>query len=516
MRRELRAALRSMGLTAVIAGLAPGTAPAHGFGQRYDLPVPLSLYVAGAGAVVALSFVAIGVFVRGAPDLRHYPRLNLLRWRAGRALVHPAVLLPVKVASAALFALVVAAGLVGDPGPDENLAPTLVWVVWWVGLAYVSALLGNVWTLINPWKIVFGWVEGLYRQLGIQGDLSFRHPYPRRLGAWPGLLLFLAFAWVELVYADAGVPARIAQLAIVYSLVTWGGMLLYGKEEWLRHGEAFSLAFGLLARFAPTELRVTGPSVCDDCPVECRDMDGQCIGCGDCFRRAPPGQRELNLRPPAVGLLRNEAVSPSLMLFVVLLLSAVTFDGFTATPLWSDIVRSLLDILPGPTAVGSLGLVLFPALFVGVYLAIAALMAAASGRRLPAADMASRFVFSLIPIALAYHLAHFLSFLLIQGQLVIPLASNPFGFGWDLFGTADYRVNIAVINARFAWFAAVAAIVTGHVVAVYLAHVIAIRTLRERIPALRSQYPMLLLMVGYTMVSLWILAQPIVETASNG
>jgi len=167
-------------------------------------------------------------------------------------------------------------------------------------------------------------------------------------------------------------------------------------------------------------------------------------------------------------------------------------------------------------AVGTAGLVAFPVLFVGVYLGFAALMAAASGYQLPVSDMARAFVFSLVPIALAYHLAHFLSFLAIQGQLLIPLASDPFGFGWDLFGTAAYKVNIAVVNARFAWFTAVAAIVVGHIIAVYLAHVIALRTLRDHRPALRSQYPMLALMVGYTMISLWILAQPIVETGTKG
>jgi hypothetical protein len=166
--------------------------------------------------------------------------------------------------------------------------------------------------------------------------------------------------------------------------------------------------------------------------------------------------------------------------------------------------------------VGTLGLVAFPALFIAVYLGFSGLMATASGYRLPLGIMARAFVFSLIPIALAYHLAHYLSFLLIQGQLIIPLGSDPFGSGWNLFGTADYEINIAIVNAKFAWFTSIVAIVVGHITAVYLAHAIALRTLKERKPALESQYPMLFLMVGYTMVSLWILAQPIVETARKG
>jgi hypothetical protein len=139
------------------------------------------------------------------------------------------------------------------------------------------------------------------------------------------------------------------------------------------------------------------------------------------------------------------------------------------------------------------------------------LMAVVSGKRLSAARLAQAFTFSLVPIAIAYHMAHYFSFLLIHGQRLVPLLSDPLGIGWDLFSTAAYRINIGIVGARFAWYSAVIAIVLGHVIAVSLAHLIAMRLLRDRTMALRSQYPMLVLMVGYTIVSLWILAQPIVE-----
>jgi len=125
--------------------------------------------------------------------------------------------------------------------------------------------------------------------------------------------------------------------------------------------------------------------------------------------------------------------------------------------------------------------------------------------------LAKAFVFSLIPIALAYNFAHFLSFLLIQGQQIIPLASDPFGAGWDLFGTADYVIDIGVINARFVWFFSVAVIVAGHVIAVYLSHIRAGQLFSDRSLVVRSQLPMLGLMVLYTVVSLWIVSRPIVE-----
>ncbi len=123
-----------------------------------------------------------------------------------------------------------------------------------------------------------------------------------------------------------------------------------------------------------------------------------------------------------------------------------------------------------------------------------------------------QFVLSLVPIAIAYHLAHYLSYLLIQGQAIIPLASDPLGFGWNLLGTADRAPDIGIVDAGFVWNTCVIAIVGGHIAAVLVAHVTALRVFGDARAATRSQYPLVALMVGYTMLSLWVLSQPIVET----
>ena len=137
-------------------------------------------------------------------------------------------------------------------------------------------------------------------------------------------------------------------------------------------------------------------------------------------------------------------------------------------------------------------------------------MSRSVGRTLGALPIARTFAYSLLPIALAYNIAHFITLLLIQGQLVAPLASDPFGFGWNLLGTADYKIQIGIINAWFLWYLSIGLIVAGHILAVYLSHLVSIRNFESRARALDSQYPMLALMVIYTVVSLWIIAQPIV------
>lgn len=493
-----------------------GTAGAHGFGQRYDLPVPLGLWIAGAAAAVIFSFVAIGLFMRWRPSGTRYPRFNLLRWPIGRVIAARRTRLVAQVFSVALLLLVIATGLFGDQTPTRNLAPTAIWIVWWVGLAYLSALLGNIWAVINPWATIFAWVEAAARRWPrAPGSLGVR--WPARLGTWPAIVLFAAFAWTELVFSGRAMPNLLARLVIGYSVLTWAAMFLVGRTVWLQNGDPFAVAFGLLARFAPTEIR-SGGRMCPPPGREASDGGENCMNCTGCFDRAPPAEREWNLRPFGVGLLRTSDITPSMVVFVLLMLSTVTFDGFTATPLWATVENALYNALPGPGAtrlavIGTAGLALFAVAFIAVYRCFAWWMAVAAGGELTAATTARRFVLSLVPIAIAYHLAHYLTYLLIQGQLIIRLGSDPFGFGWNLLGTAHYRPDIGIVGARFAWYLAVIAIVLGHVVAVAVAHTVALREYSTRRAALRSQLPMLVLMVGYTMVSLWIIAQPIVEAS---
>ena len=492
-------------LAALLAtALASTSASAHGFGDRYDLPVPLSAYLGGAGAAVVFSFVVIGVFVRGPRGLKT-PRFNLLRWRAGRALAHPVVLETVRAISVALFAAYLVGGLFGNQDPDENLVPTMTWIVFWVGIAYVSAFVGNIWALINPWKVLFGYAERAYDRL-VGGSLSLHEPYPERLGAWPAVVLFFLFAWIEVAYPDSGVPRNVTVLVLGYTAITFAGMWWFGRDVWLKNGEAFSIALSYLAAFSPTEVRVRAR---DGVAGEANDYEA--------YAEAPAGQRECNLRPWGAGLLSGGMPTLSHAVLLLLMLSSVTFDGFAETPEWTRILirwQSSFSFLGlhAFTGITTVGLIVAPFLFFGVFAVTAKVMGLLARSSLSIAELVRVFALSLVPIALAYHVAHFFSFLVIQGQRIPALASDPFGWGWDLFGTAGVSIDVGVVNARFVWALSVAAIVIGHVVAVYVAHVYAMRTFPTNAAAVRSQYPMLFLMVGYTMVSLWIVAQPIVLT----
>ena len=472
--------------------------------------MPLGLYLAGAGAAVAFSFVDRDL-LRDIAWTRAYPRLNLLRYPLGRLMAHPLLLFVLKLAAVLLFALVVAAGFLGNQQPLRNIAPTAVWVVWWVGLAVVSAFVGDLWALINPWRTLFAWAEA-----STAASAAARCPSAcatlEALGVWPAVVLLL-LAWLELAFPGSALPANLARMAVGYSVITWTGMPC-SRERWLRHGEVFALFFGLLARFAPLEIRVSEPRLCDACGLGCRDLDRDCINCATCFESAGAAERQWALRPYAMGLLRNEPGSTSMVAFVLLVMAAVLFDGLLATPPGgrSRTGSSPCSLRPKTFFRWSRG----PSGWSGCGWCSLAPMRRSAGSwpRRPRAGSppalspgGSSSPSSRSPSPITWRTIELPPD---PGQYAIPLASDPFGRGWDLFGTAGYRVDLTVVGARFAWYLAVIAIVVGHIVAVFLAHVQAMVILPERRPALRSQVPMTALMVAFTVISLSILAEPIV------
>lgn len=472
VRRQL---LRNALLATVAAW--PLSAHGHAFGARYDLPLPLGLYLGASGAAVAVSFLLPLLLLRTPPSAVAPGAATT----AARAPGWPVYVM--RALAVGLLALVFACASTGPQSPTANLATVFVWVLWWVGLGLTQALLLDLWSLANPWRTLADLLEWLLPRTASRA-------YPARLTGWPAVAGFAMFAWLELVSSLGEQPRMLAALVGAYTVLTLAGARRFGAEAWFARADTFAVLFATLGRMAP--LAVQGA--------------------------------RMRLRWPGAGLLVREPVAASLGVLVLMLLATVSFDGFKETETWaaaldavaaSTLLRTPLLALQGEgvdllALIASFGLVASIVLFASAYLSVVALVDRASGRPVGLCRCAGSFVLTLVPIAVAYHLAHYLSYLLIAGQLAIPLASDPFARGWDLFGTAGYSIDIAIVDARFVWYAAVASIVAGHVLAVFLAHAMALRLYREPGPALRSQLPMLALMVGYTMSSLWILSQPIV------
>lgn len=453
-------------LAAALLLAAASAAQAHGFDERYDLPVPLAWVVAGACAVVALSFVAVAVLgargARGAPG------------RAGRAVVTvelpPALRRVLRGAAWVLFVLTVASALWGTRDPLMNLAPTLVWIVWWLGMGYASALLGGVWTLLDPWRSSFDVLTELARRLGLCRHPPPRWRWPAALGQWPAAALLLLWCWLEVVVPLASTPFKLGLAAVAWTLLSLAGMAAFGRAAWQTHADVFAVVFATLSRLAPLRLR---------------GSDGE-AGAGN----APAGHQAL----------------------VMAMLSSVVFDGVHGGAAWTLLEAALRRLAPDALDVngvvaGSVGLLLVWSLFGAAWrIGWSACRPLLGPHRLAP----SRLVQALVPIALGYTVAHNLSSFVVQGQRVFALLSDPFGRQWDLLGTARWYPDIGLMDARLTWFVAVAAIVAGHVASIVASHR---AVLAAGVPPRRAAVgllPMTLLMLALTALSLTLIGEPMI------
>jgi hypothetical protein len=265
----------------------------------------------------------------------------------------------------------------------------------------------------------------------------------------------------------------------------------------------------------PVEVRCTDPAACAACVSTCSDGEMSCVNCGECARTAR--RREVALRPPAVGLAHLSLVGWDLVAFIILTLSSLAFDGVSATPAWASLYIAVLpsfDFLgaSGPVAIKALGLLGLTLGFFAIYASFVTLVNRLAGaERASLVRTASLFAYTLVPIALVYNAAHNYSYIVIQGQGIIPLLADPLHRGAHLLPTAGYKPSFAPADAAFVWLLQVFLIVLGHVVAVYLSHIRSLALFPRARAALRSQYPMLALMVIYTITSLVILSQKITE-----
>lgn len=457
----------------VLAILAPALALAHGFGQRIDLPVPLYLYMFGGGVLVALSFILLGFFSSSLSQRLHeYPRLDLMRYRWFRVSASRAALLPLKMLLVAILLSALASGIWGNQNPAFNLLPTTVWILFAIGVTFFSAFIGNIWAVINPFKTLYEWGETLFRKIGFSWSPQ---PLPETRGVWIAFGLFFAFRWIENVSLMSSDPQLLAVFILCYAFVSFLGMALFGKDEWLRKGDPFSVFFSFLSRFSITEVK----------------------------------DAAVYLRPPAVGLLHQSA-SLSETMFILLMLSSVAADGVLTTPIFQNLFTTLLGVGLPWFAVGTAGLAGLFGVFVAVYYAFSFLTKTIVRDSSTTLDVARRFIYALLPIAIAYEVAHYISIFVVEGQRVLYLISDPFDRGWNIFGTADYQISYTALNLKLLWNVQVGLIVIGHIIAVLVAHALAERYFKDKRNALISQYPMLLLMIFYSCLSLWIMAQPII------
>jgi hypothetical protein len=443
-----------------------------GLSARQNLPIPEWLFGWAAAAVLVVSFAALAV-------LWPRPRLEKPSWRPlpfglGRFLGSRGVDAACGAIGVAMLAIVIVAAYVGLDSGADNFTPTFVFIICWVGLVFASLLFGDVFRAFNPWRAI-GRATGA--MLGRRAPLH--RPYPERLGRWPAAIGLLAFTWVELVSEWTVQPRTVGSLVVGYTIVTLAAQAVWGVETWTRRGEAFSVYFNLFSRLSPFETR-----------------DGL-----------------VGRRPVLGGLPRLDPAAGTVALLAVMI-GTVTFDGFEQGPSWGDISSWTVDALTSvgigasaaPKVAGTLGLLAGVGLVAGFY-RLGMEGARSVGGGFSAGELRRAFVHTLVPIAAAYVAAHYLTYLLFSGQQIIYLSSDPFGQGWDLFGTASSGIDYSLLSQNGQWYAMVGCVVLGHVAGLVLAHDRALAMYGQAKLAVRSQYWMLGIMVGFTTLALWLLSQ---------
>ncbi|MEO6578714.1 MAG: hypothetical protein ABIO99_07455, partial [Candidatus Limnocylindria bacterium] len=481
----------------LVAALMPGPVAAHAIGGTFELPVPLWLYLAGAGSAVAASFAVLALATRGTPSSVATRTLEF-----PDSVSAPSRLLLRVVGLAWWYGAVVVGIVVGDISP---LPAVLLWIGIWVGLPILAVLVGNPWPSLSPFRTTFGAMEWVAGRIGLRRlDLGLR--FPTGFARWPAVILLALAVWAELILPGSEVAGTVGLLMVAYTLVTISGMLTFGEVAWLRHAELFEVLLGWFGRIGPVGRQASDPTLCEGCDDGCNAAD--CVDCAECGAAANDGGRRLVLRPWASGLKDVGRLGISDATFIVLALAGVTYDGLRETTvgggLFSAIYPPVAAVL-GSTSTATFlvaetaQLMLVAAALLGAFTAVVALGRLLTGQ--PAdmnlgADM-GRYSVTLLPIAGGYLIAHYLT-LVIQGVVWLPsLLVDP------LMSLAP---QLDAIPVALVWYVSVGAIVIGHVTGIVLAHRLARQDQPER--AGLVGLPMVALMVGYTVLSLWIIAAP--------
>lgn len=454
-----------------------GEADAHGAERGLVMLLPTGFYVTGGALAVLFSFLL----------LAFAPSAWFGKGEGAYVKIAPYVALP-KIPFSCLSFLVlllcVVAGFVAPSDPLSNPLPLLIWTGWWVGFTLLQVVTGSLWPWLNPWT---GPVAFFRKLVGQRFGETSHLTLPGSVGFLPAILQFSTFAWFELVSLAPDDPPRLAVAVIVYWLMNFAGIVIFGEKAWLLRGEPFSVFFRMIGLLSPLGVS-----------------------------QSQSGKR-LVLRWPGSRSLVTDALPPSGVVFILLTLATASFDGFSETFTWLGFIGVNPLEFPGRSGVmfaNTLGLLAAPIILVALF--YKAVMAGAwlAGERdfTGLMRLSGKLVYSIIPISIAFHAAHYLTLLLVNGQYLLIMLSDPFGLGWNLFGMAHWHVTTSFLlnidDVRIIWLTQTGIIVAGHVIGIVLAHAIALRHFGEARSAVVSQLVLAALMVFYTVFGLWLLSTP--------
>lgn len=506
--------------------------------------IPNEAFFVGIIVILLASFT---LFERHGSKPRVYWKLELTRWPPlARAMksrwFQPAIQLPVVIG----FIAVIVIGLIGSQEPGRNLAPVLTWNIWWIGLIFMVLLFGNLWCQMCPWTAIPDW----FMRRGftpVRKIASLNRKYPRfKLWMWPAIVLFGFITWLEIIFDAANRPWLTSVFGILMVALSWLLLVIYERKAMCRYVCFVGRVSGQYAMMGMLELRRRDPEVCKACktkdcyhgnergyPCPTHEFMGAmkeneyCTLCTECVKSCPHDNIGLSLRSSGADVLNphRSRADEAYMALLIFIVSA--FHGAAMIPLWMEwesLLRgAIIDAqaaLFGADVLGFSGsqggmmtftLMMLACIFVpGVlYWLLCAAMRLASGRPdIGVRKLFIKFSYTLLPIALFYHLAHNAVHVFWEWSKVWRLISDPLGWGHDIFGTARAPLT-ALWSPESIWYLQVALVVIGHIYGIYVAQREAVRVYGgDRKAALRVHIVMMLGMIAMSLLSLWLLAQP--------
>lgn len=466
------------------AALIPMAVEAHSFSTPYVFPIPFWIYTFGCIATLILTFALLCSFSRDRAERQHPTAPATPIGRLG-----PKSLSAMRVAAIGSVALTLVAGFIGGPDPGQNIAIALFWVVFLQGLAYSTLLFGDIYSVVNPWKFIIERLEAL--------GLDFSKPrisIPVASAGWLSFATYVALIWIELFTSPA--PFNVAMILTVYSALTITGVAILGKSVWFAHCDFPERFFSSIGRLAPIAYE---PNT---------NQSGWLV----------------KIRYPLAGGLADHPKYVAGIVFILFMMSSTTYDTIHQTDWWIKLFwNNALSVAPHlrwihlgnqDTLVQwfdiyrKIGLLAFSAVYLLIYIVFIKATRILTKTDNTTRELSLRFSLSLIPIAMAYNFAHYLTMFSIEIANFACVAVDPFDLEWTTMNIDNCPTTMP-FGMDFIWHLEVFVLLAGHVGGVYLSHVEAIRLFSSPRQMVLGQLPLFMLMIVYTVFGLWTLSLPL-------
>ena len=481
--------------------------------------MPRWLLVAGVALVLLVSFILVER--RGTHSSRKPWRVNLIKNRRVYRMVRSRWFQAIpQLAMVAILVGLLYAGLFGSR--YRNITPIAVWTIWWAGLVFAVALAGPLFCTVCPWDGATNLVTRLWPGRRVD-PLSFGLSVPTwARNMYPAIGLFVLLTWAELGLGATTDPRGTAYMGLGMTVLAICCGLVFADKAFCRHLCPVGRITGIYANFSPVEIRARNPRTCQNCKTEdclngndegypcptgisikALDEATYCTGCTECVKSCDKYNIALNLRAFGSDLHKPSALRMDEAWMCVILLALTLFHGFSMTSAWQSfepgqwsLMKWMATTLGTPPAVNfTLGMVGLLAIPIGLY-ALSCRIAAQWTRRagVSGRELFAQYAFSILPVALFYHMAHNAMHLLMEGGEIVPMLSDPLGRGDDLLSTAGVNMG-SLLSDEAIWYLQVGLIVTGHVFGIVAAHRISRRLFPDVRNAVRSLVPMLAMMI---------------------